>query len=374
MDNHWTSVWGSAISIAENRPAAYAKDITFRYPIYSHFGGSAVKLTFDNYCGTEPVVFDKVTVMIDEKFIPVTFSGKRTAQIAAGGRLTSDEIHHEIKPKSLITISFWFRDFTLLRSAVFTSGPLTEGYYAMGDLTETVNIPDKIVRPTGIFYFLSNVSVLTSCENRSIVCYGDSITAQDWPDYLALRCISEGKDNTSIVRRAASGTRLLREYDSIVYESYGLMGKKRFAHEVPTDGADTVIIQHGINDIIHPVGTEVNPFRPMSDMPTAAEMISVLEYYISEARGWGYKVYIGTLLPIEGWRTYAPFREEVRAEFNDWIRTTPLIDGCIDFDKALADPEQPTKMLAKFDSGDHLHPSKLGYKQMAGTIPDELLK
>lgn len=374
MNKHWASVWGSAISIAENRPAAYAKDITFRYPIYSHFGGSALKLTFDNYCATEPVVFDKVTVLIDDKFIPITFSRARSAEIPAGERLTTDEIQCEIKPKSLLTVSFWVKNYTQLRSAVFMCGPVTEGYYALGDQTEVLNIPDKIVRPTGIFYFLSNVSVLTSDENRSLVCYGDSITAQDWPDFLALRCIRDNKDKTAIIRRAASGTRLLREYDCITYESYGLMGKKRFSHEVPTDGADAVIIQHGINDIIHPVGVEINPFRPKSDMPTVEEMISVMEYYISEARSYGYKVYLGTLLPIEGWRTYAPFREEVRAEFNSWIRTTKLSDGCIDFDKAVADPAQPTRMFAKFDSGDHLHPSKLGYKQMAEAIPSDILR
>ena len=135
-----------------------------------------------------------------------------------------------------------------------------------------------------------------------------------------------------------------------------------------------MIIQHGINDIIHPVGTEVNPFRPMSDMPTAQELADCMKYYIKQARGLGYKVYVGTLLPIEGWRTYAPFREDVRGQFNEWIRTTDLIDGCIDFDRALADPERPTRMLPQFDSGDHLHPSKMGYKQMADIVPGEILR
>ena len=45
-------------------------------------------------------------------------------------------------------------------------------------------------------------------------------------------------------------------------------------------GADAVIIQHGINDIIHPVGVEVNKFRPWSDMPTAADLIEGVEEYI----------------------------------------------------------------------------------------------
>ncbi len=371
---HWASVWGNAVSIGENRPESYNKNITFRYPIYTQFGGKALRLTFDNYCGTESVTINKTTMLIDGRFYPVLFKGERAVTMKAGMKAVSDELSCEIFPQSLITVSFYCEDFTLLRSAVYTSGPLSEGVYAIGDRTETEIISKDIERNTGITYFLSNLSVLTDKENRSVVCFGDSITAQDWPEYLTLRCNREDKLNTSIIRRAASGTRMLREYSCITYESYGLMGKKRFGHEVPTDGADTVIIQHGINDIIHPVGTEVNPFRPMTDMPTAEELIECLEYYIDRGHSYGYKVYVGTLLPIEGWRTYAPFREEVRSAFNDWIRNTDTIEGCIDFDKALRDPDRPTKFLPKFDSGDHLHPSKAGYKQMADIVPEEILK
>ncbi len=371
---HWASVWGNAISIGENRPESYNKNLTFRYPIYSQFGGKAVRLTFDNYCGTEAITINKVTVNINGEFYPVTFGGQRDITIGAEHNALSDELPVEILPQSLIIVSFYFEDFTLLRSAVYTSGPLTEGIYAIGDQTEVDLIPQDIARSTNIIYFLSNVSVLTDCSNRTIVCYGDSITAQDWPEYLTLRCNREEKLRTAVIRRAASGTRMLREYNCITYESYGMKGSKRFEHEVPTDGADTVIIQHGINDIIHPVGTEVNPFRPMSDLPTAEELIDCMRYYISLARSYGYKVYVGTLLPIEGWRTYAPFREVIRSEFNDWIRTTNEIDGCIDFDLAVRDPERPERFLPKYDSGDHLHPSKAGYKRMADIVPAELLK
>ena len=371
---HWASVWGNAISIGENRPESYNKNLTIRYPIYSQFGGKALRLTFDNYCGTESVKFDKVTVNVNGTFYPVTFGGKREVVIEAEQNAVSDELQCEVYPQSLIIVSFYFEDFTQLRSAVYTSGPLTEGIYAIGDQTEVDMISQDIARSTNIIYFLSNVSLLTASENRTVVCYGDSITAQDWPEYLTLRCNREDKLNTAIIRRAASGTRMLREYSCITYESYGLMGSKRFDHEVPTDGADTVIIQHGINDIIHPVGKEVNPFRPMSDLPTVEELIDCMKFYIEKARGYGYKVYVGTLLPIEGWRTYAPFREEIRAAFNEWIRTTDLIDGCIDFDKAVCDPDHPERFLPKYDSGDHLHPSKAGYKRMADIVPSEILK
>ena len=370
----WVSVWGNAVSVAENRPERYAKDITIRYPIHIPFGGDAVRLTFDNYCGTEPITLNKVTVLYGGTFYPVFFSEKRDVTIGAGENVVSDGLQVQLNADEVIQVSFYLKDFTLMRSVVFACGPLSEGLYANGDETETIHIDVQTSRKTHLFYFLSNVSVFTQGENRAIVCYGDSITAQDWPDHLALRCFGEGYHKTAIIRRATSGSRILREYHCLTYESYGLMGSHRFHHEVPTDGADTVIIQQGINDIIHPVGEQVNLFRPMSDLPTVEELIDGLKTYIAQARAMGYKVYVGTLLPMGGWRTDAPFRQEMRHAYNEFIRTTDLIDGCIDFDKAVRDPQKPDWFLPEYDSGDHLHPSAAGYRRMAMEVPTELLR
>ena len=374
--NHtnWVSVWGNAVSVAENRPERYAKDITIRYPIHIPFSGSGLRLTFDNYCGTEPVTLNKVTVLYGGACYPVYHQGNREMNIGAGEKIVTDEMSVCLNEGEVIQVSFYLKDFTLMRSVVYTCGPLSEGLYANGDETETAHIDIETSRSTHLCYFLSNVSVLTAAENRAIVCYGDSITAQDWPDHLALRCFQEGYSHTAVIRRATSGSRILREYRCLTYESYGLSGANRFSHEVPTDGADTVIIQQGINDIIHPVGKRSNIFRPMSDLPTVEELIEGLKAYIAQARAFGYRVYVGTLLPMGGWRTDAPFRQEMRHAYNDFIRTTDLIDGCIDFDKALRDPQRPDYFLPEYDSGDHLHPSKAGYQRMAMEIPKELLR
>ena len=374
QERKWVSVWGNAVSVAENRPERYAKDITVRYPIHIPFAGEALRLTFDNYCGTEPITLSKVTVMYGGVAYPVHFSGERAATIGAGENRVSDPLQITLTEDEVIQVSFYLADFTLMRSVVYTCGPLSEGVYANGDVTEAVHLDRETYRTTHLFYFLSNVSVLTEAANRTIVCYGDSITAQDWPDHLALRCFTEGYRNTAIIRRATSGSRILRQYSCLTYESYGLMGSNRFHHEVPTDGADTVIIQQGINDIIHPVGENVNVFRPMSDLPTVQELIEGLKTYIAQARSYGYRVYVGTLLPMGGWRTDAPFRQEMRHAYNDFIRQTDLIDGCIDFDLALRDPQKPDYFLPEYDSGDHLHPSAAGYRKMAQLIPGEILK
>lgn len=264
-----------------------------------------------------------------------------------------------------LTVSFYLKDFTQMRSAVYVQGPLSGGKYALGDQTEALDFDINTSRKTNINYFLSNISILTEEKNHAIVCYGDSITAQDWPDILMQKLDKAGIHNISVIRRATSGSRILRQYSCITYESYGLMGKNRFEHEVPTDGADAVIIQQGINDIIHPVGTDVNVFRPMTDLPTVSELSQGMDWYIQKAKGYGYKVVLGTLLPIEGWRTYADFREELKNQFNDYLRTNPQADGVIDFEKAIRNPENPKAFGSGCDSGDHLHPSSYGYEMMA---------
>ncbi|MGM9936916.1 MAG: GDSL-type esterase/lipase family protein, partial [Candidatus Ornithomonoglobus sp.] len=122
----------------------------------------------------------------------------------------------------------------------------------------------------------------------------------------------------------------------------------------------------------HPDG--INPFRPMSNFPTLDEMIGGFRYYIGEARKMGLKVYLTTILPIEGWRTYEVWREELREKVNEWIRTTDEADGVIDFDAAIRNPENPRALAPEFDSGDHLHPSGDGAQILADTAFEFILK
>ena len=92
------------------------------------------------------------------------------------------------------------------------------------------------------------------------------------------------------------------------------------------------------------------------------------------ARELGYKVYAGTLLPMAEWRTDAPIRQELRHAYNAFLRTTDLVDGIIDFDKEMQESDNPNRMIAEYDCGDHLHPGATGHKKMAMIVPKELLK
>lgn len=364
----WVACWGNATSITDQKEAMYAKNITLRYPIRMVFDGCALRLHFSNLTGTEPVTLSKVYI----EQTPVTFEGKSATYIEPGKEVTSDAIAYEIKAGTDVNVSIYLGEVTQMNAGVLITGPLSKGKYAYGDHALEEELPADYTRNTNWFYFLNTVDVLTKEENHAFICYGDSITAQSWPDYLAIRLWNEGIRKVSIIRRAVSGTRILRQYDCITYAAYGLKGATRFPIEMETAGADAVLIQHGINDIIHPVGVEVNKFRPWSDMPTAADLIAGVEdIYFKYAREKGYKIYGGTLLPIYGWRTYAPFREDIKNEFNDWIRTTDAFDGYVDFDAAVRDENNPEAFAEGNDSGDHLHPSEKAYEIMAGAVPKE---
>ena len=377
----FVTAWGNATSIAERRPENYAKDLTLRYPVKLFVNGDAVRIRLDNFCGTEPITVTSANIagsaggdtIESDSIATLTFDGNESVMIPAGASVLSDTIDFTVKAGESYAVSLYFEGFTQMRSGIVITGPLSGGYFAVGNQTKYAVLDKDTSKKTNFYYFLTDIEVRTNTDAKTLICYGDSITAQAWPDYLMERAFQVSGGKRAVIRRAACGTRILRQYDNITYDSYGLKGEIRFPREMIAQNADAVLIQHGINDIIHPVGTDVNPFRPWSDLPTAGEMIDGLRRYIEIARKDNLSVYLGTLLPIEGWRTYAPFREELRCAVNEWIRTTNEADGCVDFAAAVCDPDHPAAFADGFDSGDHLHPSLAAYQKMADTVPEFLI-
>ena len=110
-----------------------------------------------------------------------------------------------------------------------------------------------------------------------------------------------------------------------------------------------------------------------SQAVSADEMIVGLKQIIGRAHAHGIKVFGATLTPFEGTNVYDESGEAIRQAVNKWIRSTDAFDAIIDFDKAIRDPEHPTRVRQEYDSGDHIHPSAAGYKAMADLIPLSLL-
>lgn len=378
MDKKWVAIWGNSLAYDDYKVTNYAKNVTVRYVIKPLISGNKIKIKFSNASGYESVVINKISVAkslgeakaID--FKTVTFDGKLYATIKEGDCLYSDPIDINIKRNEDITVSFYLESYTDMFTAVATTGPLSENhYFARGDYVFSNDIP-LIVREQGCkVHFLDTVEVYTEDNNSAIVVFGDSITAQSWPEWLSLRMIDEGIENRTIIRRAVGGSRVLRQYECMNLKKYAKAGIIRFEQDIKTSGADRVFVLHGINDIIHPDG--VKAFRPLSDLPTAEELIDGYRKYIEIAHKHDMKIYFATVLPFFGWRTYNDEKNAIREKVNNWIRNNNESDGYIEFADKIADVNNNLCLMGRFDSGDHLHPSFEGGKFLASVIPLEYL-
>jgi len=379
MDSKWVAIWGNALTCDDFKPANYAKDVTLRYTIVSSATGNKLRFRFSNTYGYEDVTLSKVTVgkFDDNGYVigikPVTFNEKTAGVICKGEYLYSDEIDFSVAFQDKIALSIYLSDYTDLHTAIKTAGPLTNNLFASGDFTQEKLIPGALCEAANTTYFLDTVETKAQSDAKSLITFGDSITAQSWPEWLALRLINSNRSDICVVRKGISGSRVLREYNCLSLKKYGHAGVLRFEQDVSNvAGADRVFVLHGINDIIHP--QEGRAFRPMTDLPTADDLIAGFEKYIEIAHKHNLKIYFATITPFNGWSSYEDTRDQIRAEVNAWIRSNTIADGFIDFDKAVQNSEDTTKLKAEYDSGDHLHPSLEGGKAIAQCIPENFLK
>ena len=148
----------------------------------------------------------------------------------------------------------------------------------------------------------------------------------------------------------------------------GSVDRQRLAGKdvlVAAPGATHLIVILGVNDLR-------NRRNVAAEEANAPAMIAGLGQFAARAKAAGLKASIGTLTPYEN-ETFVPgcwnpSREKVRLAVNDWIRAQNDFDATIDFDRALRDPANPSKLLPKWDCGDHLHPSDAGYNHMGDCI------
>jgi lysophospholipase L1-like esterase len=109
------------------------------------------------------------------------------------------------------------------------------------------------------------------------------------------------------------------------------------------------------------------------ELVTAQDLIVGMRQIIERAHAHGIRVFGATLTPYQGADYYSADGEATRQEVNQWIRTSAAFDGVFDFDVAVRDPNRPSQFREEFQSGDHLHPSRAGYKAMADAVDISIL-
>ncbi|MEH0530426.1 hypothetical protein QBA75_26375 [Streptomyces stelliscabiei] len=87
----------------------------------------------------------------------------------------------------------------------------------------------------------------------------------------------------------------------------------------------------------------------------------------------GLRVLVATIAPCEGEARCTAAADAERVAVNAWIRGGEDVDGVLDFDAVLRDPDHPARLLPSYDSGDHLHPNEAGLAALAGSVDLTLL-
>ena len=301
----------------------------------------------------------------------VLFDGNSGFTLAPGAGIVSDPVEFTIGAGEEYFVSMYIKEKTELRSGHSNSGAYITKYFARGDYAAADDIPTLVYGDGGPYVFIHTIDYLTDADCHAVVAFGDSITAQPWPDCFARRLVELGVKR-GVVRKAIGGGRVLRDYACRIKQHWGPAGIKRFERDITQAGVDRVFILHGINDIIHP-GVN-NPICGMNELPTPEELIDGYKYYVETAHKHGIKVYQATMLPCQRCLNDDGIREKIRCAANDWIRNSGVPDGVIDFEAAVRQAEDHKKMVPEYDSGDHLHPSFAGAKHMAYSVPEEFFR
>ena len=401
----WVGTWGTAPA-GPPLPAQTQTftDQTLRLIVHTSIGGSQVRIRVSNELGTAPLRIGAAHIALRRAGSDIvagsdrvlTFSGATSITVPAGAPVLSDPVALDVPALSDLAVSLYLPG-EVQATTIHGSAFQTNYVSLPGNFAGAATLPTQ--RTITSWPFLTEVDV-NAPGAGAIVALGDSITDgavttvdanRRWPDLLALR-LQTTRDQAAgkvdpagasaalralnsrlgVVNRGIGGNRLLR--DPGEQPLFGRAALVRFDRDVlATAGVRHLIVLIGINDIGHPGTGSI----PASETVTAQDLIAGYRQLIARAHAKGIPVYGATLTPFEGTvfpGYYTPEKEAVRQAVNNWIRSSDEFDAVIDFDRAVRDPAQPARMLAAYDSGDHLHPNDLGMQAMANAIPLELFR
>lgn len=374
-DKHWVGTWAASPQPpGEGIPGVVPPAVsptfnnqTLRQIVHTSIGGKQVRVRLSNLFGTGDLLVGAACVGLrsgDAQILPntnkvLTFSGRSAVTIPAGALVVSDPVTLPVPPLGDLSISIYLPN-SVTGATQHTAG-LQTNYILSGDQTGVKN--PTVDSTYQSYYFLTNVEVYAPNAGGAIVCLGDSITdgiasAVDtnrrWPNFLAQRLLAQRGRNKDmgVLNQGIAGNRLL-------HNVAGPNAVSRFDRDVIAQpGVADVIVLEGINDLTF---SAVIP----TQVVTADDVIAAYRQLIIRAHEAGLQIYGATVTPF-GRETST--QGAIHQAMNDFIRNSGEFDGVIDFQAAIRDPSNPTRIAAQYDSGDQLHPNDAGMEAMANAI------
>jgi lysophospholipase L1-like esterase len=387
-NEHWVSTWSTALHAPELVPGLTNtgfNDQTVRQIAHISIGGKRVCLRLSTF-GANALVIDAAHIALsagDSTIVAgsdrtLTFGGKASIVIPPGAPVVSDPVELTVSDLANLAVSLFVSGATGPATWHFDSRQ--NSYISPpGDFTGTTVMPvDPQSSPTQSWFWLAGIDVLAPRRSGAIAALGDSITDGDqssvdenhrWTDELARRIVRHDEHAMGMLNEGMDGNRLL-------HDVLGANGLARFERDVLSQpGLAYVIVYLGTGDIGTGWPGGLNP----DEAVTVDQIIQGYKQLIEGAHTRGVKIYGATLTPFEGafvpgtpFPLYSPENEIKRRQVNHWIRTSGAFDAVIDFDRVLRDPDAPSRLIPKYDSGDHVHANDDGYQAMADAVDLDL--
>ena len=367
---HWVGTWGTAPQLVErhnNPPAPGLTNNSLRQIVQVSIGGKKVRLKLTNEFSTEPTEIKAIELSyaktagssseIDEKStVSLTFGGQPSVTIPAKGKVISDAVKFPIADRQNVAITIHYGSTSPTVSG--HPGSRTTSYIKEGN---TMDFTGAI--RTDHWYNIQTLEVEGSKKSGAIAILGNSITdgrgsttneQNRWADVLSRRLLANHATNkVGVLNMGIGGNCVLRG-------GLGPTGKDRYQRDLfEQEGVKWIILFEAVNDL----GSSRN------GVETAQRIIDVYEQIISQAHEKGIRVFGATITPFKGNNYYSEDHEKGRSMLNNWIRTSDLLDGVIDFDQVVRNPEDPEAMQKEFlFENDRLHFNAKGYETMGGSI------
>lgn len=371
----WLGAWATAPSDSTEPLGAQS----LRLILTPLRDGEQARLRLSNRFGDAPVTLTSVHLGVAEEGpslrpgsqVAVSFGGEPGGDVvlAAGEERWSDPISFPIEALQPVAVSV----FVVSEGARLTrhAEGLQTSYRAppeAGDVA-ALEAGEAFTASSTERPLVVGLDVLAPGTDGVIAMVGDSLTDgtggvdQDarYPDALARRLL-DGGWTLSPVNLGIGGNRVLSDP---LLPAFGPALLDRLSADVLSrDDLTDVVLFEGINDLGIPPGS------------SAEEVLAGLEeavHALQQPRDGRLtpKVTVATLTPAGGasglYAGHAAAEDE-RQAVNEAIRAGGLGDAWVDFDAAVRDPDDPSRIATELDGGDGLHLNAEGYARLAEAL------
>jgi lysophospholipase L1-like esterase len=367
----WVGTWSAAPQLVESKnmpPSPGLTNNSLRQIVRVSIGGDSIRVKLSNEFSSSSVTMNAVQIAVStggstidtttNKYL--TFNGLSQVTMNAGTTRTSDPVAFHIEPRMDIAITIYYGE----TSSTVTGHPgsRTTSYLMTGEATKKTDFSDAVT--TDHWYNINGIDVQAPLTAACVAVLGNSITdgrgsttnlQNRWTDIFSESLLKNpGTQQVGVLNLGIGG-------NCVLSGGIGPTGISRFDRDIlGQHGLRWIIVFEGVNDI-GKVSSET------AATLTAKNLITAYQEMIVKAHARNIRIYGATILPFKGSSYYNQHSDLCRNKVNQWIRTKSNYDGIIDFDKAMQDPKDTTKLISAYQN-DGLHPDAEGYLTMGKYI------